>query len=135
MTFDFSTTKAFTFSSNDLSNDYATLMLGTGKMNPSSSEPKGNGADLFSWKLLATPGQQGGGKVYTWVGISKDTRMLANTTYKISFSFPKLAGNAAGRLGNEEMMLTAQFSDPASIPSGNDEDNVLMVKRKKEKNK
>jgi hypothetical protein len=129
VTFDFRTTKAYSFSKDDLSNQYASISFSLGSLQPSNEKPKGNGADLFNWVLTS---QLSHGKipVYTWVGTSRDVKMNPGTVYKISVSVLKPQGNEAQRRPVEEIVVTGQFSDPGNAPSGNEANNVAMANRR-----
>lgn len=137
VTFEFRTTKAYTFSKDDLSNEYASITFSLGSLQPSGDKPKGSGAELFDW-VLTSQLSQGKIPVYTWVGKTRSVKMNANTTYKIAITVEKPLGNAAGRRPAEDIMITGQFSDPGNVPSGNEANNTVSANRRqmnKERNK
>ncbi len=127
LSFELRVTDSYKFSNDDQSNSSALLTISFGKLKPIGSVPKGNGADLFDWKKIMVT-QKGEKEVYSWVGKTMDTEMIKGKIYKLTFQLTKLKGNAAGRLGKEQVLLTAQFTDPADITSGDQSDNNIVIR-------
>ncbi len=128
MTFDFYVAGApFTFSSNDLSNDYATITFSFTKMNPTGLPPTGTGAALFTW-VLSNNGGVGTSLVYTWTGRSRDVTVNQTPTqpkYKITFSNVPIT--AAATQNQTDVRVAGQFTDPGNAPTGNSGNNSAVI--------
>ncbi len=128
MTFDFYVAGApFMFSSNDLSNDYATITFSFTKMNPTGIPPTGTGAALFTW-VLSNNGATGISRVYTWTGRSRD--VAVNQTpiqpkYKIIFSNVPITDEATP--SQTDVRVAGQFTDPGNAPTGNSGNNSAVI--------
>jgi hypothetical protein len=126
VSFNMSVTETFVFSNDDQKNTYGIITLSLGKVPPLSLAPIGNGADLFDWKLVSVSGKKEN-QVYSWIGTTKNIRIVKGINYVINVPVGKLTGNAVGRLSSEDAILTAQFTDPSSAPAGNESDNLIIV--------
>ncbi len=129
ITFDFyvSHSSSYTFSSNDLSNNYATITFSFTKLNPASVTPSGTGANLFTW-VLNNNGGSGTGLVYTWTGRSKTIEMLnvpTNPKYKITFSNVPITYGATP--AESDVRVAGQFTDPGNAPTGNSGNNSAVI--------
>src|SRR5437868_4268198 len=118
---------AYTLSSNDLSNDYATITFSFTKMNPTATPPTGTGANLFTW-VLTNNGGSGSGLVYTWTGRSKD--ITVNQTppqpkYKIIFAAVPIT--SAATQAQSDVRVAGQFTDPGNAPTGNAGNNSAVI--------
>ncbi|HMC99899.1 MAG TPA: T9SS type A sorting domain-containing protein [Ferruginibacter sp.] len=118
---------AYTLSSNDLSNDYATITFSFTKMNPTATPPTGTGANLFTW-VLTNNGGSGSGLVYTWTGRSKD--ITVNQTppqpkYKIIFAAVPIT--SAASQAQSDVRVAGQFTDPGNAPTGNAGNNSAVI--------
>lgn len=128
ITFDFYVAGAsYNFSSNDLSNDYATITFSFTKMNPTVAPPTGTGANLFTW-VLTNNGGVGTGLVYTWTGRSKT--ITVNQTppapkYKITFAAVPVT--SAATQAQSDVRVAGQFTDPGNAPTGNSGNNSAVI--------
>ncbi|HMD00145.1 MAG TPA: T9SS type A sorting domain-containing protein [Ferruginibacter sp.] len=118
---------AYTFSSNDISNDYATITFSFTKMNPTLTPPTGSGAALFTW-VLTNNGGIGSGLVFTWTGRSRD--VLVNQTppqpkYKIIFAGVPVT--IAATQAQTDIRVAGQFTDPGNAPTGNAGNNSAVI--------
>lgn len=128
MTFDFYVAgAAYTFSSNDLSNDYATITFSFTKMNPTGHPPTGTGAALFTW-VISDNGSTGNSLVYTWTGRSKDVTVNQTPSqpkYKITFSSVPITASASQ--SQTDVRVAGQFTDPGNAPTGNSGNNFAVI--------
>ena len=128
ITFDFYVAGApYNLSSNDLSNDYATITFSFTKMNPTALPPTGTGANLFTW-VLTNNGGSGTGLVYTWTGRSKT--ITVNQTppapkYKITFAGVPITAEASQ--AQSDVRVAGQFTDPGNAPTGNSGNNSAVI--------
>src|SRR6185436_10796251 len=128
ITFDFYVAQAsYNFSSNDLSNDYATITFSFTKLNPTGHAPTGTGANLFTW-VLTNNGGSGVGLVYTWTGRTKTVTMLQTPPapkYKIIFSGVPVTAEATP--AQSDVRVAGQFTDPGNAPTGNSGNNSAVI--------
>jgi hypothetical protein len=118
---------AFTFSSDDLSNDFAVITFSFTKMNPSAVMPTGTGAALFNWRL-SNNGGSGAGLTYTWTGSTKDVTMVTsppNPKYKIIFTSVPVTMPATP--AEVDIRVAGQFTDPGNAPTGNSGNNFAQI--------
>src|SRR5437868_3363529 len=118
---------AYTLSSNDLSNDYATITFSFTKMNPTATPPTGTGANLFTW-VLTNNGGSGSGLVYTWTGRSKNitvNQTPAQPKYKITFAGIPVTSFASQ--SQSDVRVAGQFTDPGNAPTGNAGNNSAVI--------
>lgn len=127
VTFNLTVSENYLFSSDEMTNSYGILTISLGKIKPSVNVPQGNGAELFNWKLVSSG--KSGKEVFSWVGTTKNVTMLHKNTYTIMIPLTKLVGNAAGRLSKEDVIMLAQFTDPANAPTGNEADNMVVIRK------
>lgn len=111
ITFDFFLSGGFSFdfSSDDLSNDYGTMIISFGKLDASGIQPTGTGAALFNW--VYTSGTN------SWVGTTKDVTMNPSPPdlkYKITFSNVPITEAADKSVPNLGYHVT--WTDPGNAP-------------------
>lgn len=125
ISFNFSTSSTYTFSSNSLSNNYATITFSFTKLNPTGITPTGTGAALFNF-VLTNNGGTGTGLVYTYTGTTKDITMAAiPTSYVITFSNVPIT--AAATQAQSDVRVAGQFTDPGNAPTGNTINNSAVI--------
>ena len=118
---------SYTFSSDDLSNDYATITFSFTKMNPTGLPPMGTGGALFTW-VLSNNGATGINRVYTWTGRSKDVTVNQTPTqpkYKITFSNIPITSESSP--SQTDVRVAGQFTDPGNAPTGNSGNNSAVI--------
>jgi len=128
VSFDFYVAQSsFTFSSDALSNNYATVTFSFTKLNPTSSAPSGTGATLFNW-VLTNNGGSGAGLVYTWTGTTGNVTMNVSppaTKYKITFANVPITLDATQ--AQSDVRVAGQFTDPGNAPTGNSGNNSAVI--------
>jgi len=117
----------FTFG-NGSGQGYGTIIFRFTKLNPSGKAPKGDGADLFRWKLSSND-SAGADKVYTWTGTSKETaemkRSPGRPKYKIIFSDIEVAMGATQV--ETDIRITGRFNDPAGARANSGSNNYAEI--------
>ena len=96
----------YNFSSDDGSNQYATILISFTKLDGSLTTPSGTGAALFNWSFVSN----------TWVGKTKDVTMLAappSLKYKITFANMPITEAASSAVPNVGFNVT--FKDPGDV--------------------
>jgi hypothetical protein len=128
VSFDFYVAQSsFTFSSDPLSNNYATVTFSFTKLNPTTAAPTGTGAALFNW-VLTNNGGSGAGLVYTWTGTTKNIIMNVSppaAKYKITFTNVPITLDASQ--AQSDVRVAGQFTDPGNAPSGNTGNNSAVI--------
>lgn len=128
ISFDFYVTgDPYTFSSDDLSNDYATITFSFTKLNPGVIIPTGTGAALFTW-TLSNNGGSGAGLTYTWTGKTKNATMNVSppqAKYKIIFANVPVSMGATP--AETDIRVAGQFTDPGNAPTGNSANNFAQI--------
>lgn len=127
VSFDFYVAQSsFTFSSNPLSNNYATITFSFTKLNPTAA-PTGTGADLFNW-VKTSNGGAGAGLVYTWTGTTKNVTMNVSppaAKYKITFSNVPITLESTK--AETDVRVAGQFTDPGNAPTGLAGNNSAVI--------
>ncbi|MDB5200092.1 MAG: hypothetical protein JWO92_2055 [Chitinophagaceae bacterium] len=127
VTFDFYVAQSsFTFSSDPLSNNYATITFSFTKLNPPSA-PTGTGAALFNW-VKTNNGGTGVGLVYTWTGTTKAVTMNETppaAKYKITFTNVPITFEATR--AETDVRVAGQFTDPGNAPTGAAGNNSAVI--------
>lgn len=115
VTFDFYVAQSsFNFSSDPLSNNYATITFSFTKLNPTGIAPSNTGASLFSW-VLTNNGGVGAGLTYTYTGTTKTTSMNQSppaAKYKITFGNVPITLPALQ--SETDVRVAGQFTDPGN---------------------
>lgn len=125
ITFNFSTSQSYTFSSNPSSNNYAYITFSFTKLNPTLSYPTGTGAALFNF-VLTNNGGTGTGLVYTYTGTTKDITMLSvPNTYTIVFAGVPITAPATK--AETDIRVAGQFTDPGNAPTGLTGNNSAVI--------
>lgn len=125
VSFNFSVSQNYTFSSDANSNNYAYITFSFTKLNPTASGPAGTGAALFNWKLT-TNGGNGVGLVYTWTGTTKDVTMQSvPTNYNIVFTNVPITAESTP--AQTDVRVAGQFTDPGNAPTGMTGNNNAVI--------
>ena len=124
VSFNLSTSQAYTFSANPASNNYATVTFSFTKLNPTGAGPSGTGANLFTW-TLTNNGGAGVNLVYTWTGATKNITMLGvPNSYNILFTNVPITLELQAET---DVRVAGQFTDPGNAPTGNTGNNSAVI--------
>ncbi|HUS00223.1 MAG TPA: T9SS type A sorting domain-containing protein [Chitinophagaceae bacterium] len=125
VSFNFSVSQNYTFSSNPVSNNYGYITFSFTKLNPTAAGPAGTGAALFNW-TLTNNGGTGVNRVYTWTGTTKDVTMLAvPNAYQILFTNVPITAPATP--AETDIRVAGQFTDPGNAPTGLTGNNSAVI--------
>ncbi|MDQ6756017.1 MAG: T9SS type A sorting domain-containing protein [Bacteroidota bacterium] len=125
VSFNFSVSQSYTFSSNPASNNYAFITFSFTKLNPTSAGPSGTGASLFNW-TLTNNGGTGVNLVYTWTGTSKDVT-LASVPNTYTILFTNVPITAPATRAETDIRVAGQFTAPANATTDLKGNNYAVI--------
>lgn len=118
-------TSQFTFSSDQNSNNHASVTFSFTKLNPTGITPSGTGANLFTWTLSSTG--TGVGQSFTYTGESKDVTMLKVPGNVYFISFVNVPVTNAATQSETDIRVNGQFTAPTAATSDQTSNNTAFI--------